>query len=170
MDYKFYKVTEGEFVDAVIKAIDDRALAIKALSDFEAKVGATSTAEYNRGGIAYFNFNKAPDMKMWKKAHDGFMPRLGTKEGKLLNKELCALPKVVVIQDCLKVLGLNNMMVLGSPTSRGIQMYSASFCGKVESKTYFVKVPQEKGGKNKELPPDLVECKEWEVLKFMDEE
>lgn len=169
MEYKFYKVTQGEFVDAVTKAIDDRELALKSLNDFESKVGATGTAEYNRGGIAYFTFNEEPDMKLWKKAHDGFMPRLGTKAGKELNKELCALPKVVIIQDCLDVLGLNNMMVLGENTGRGFAMHSASFCGKNKSKTYFVKVPQEKSDKNRELSPDLIECKEWEMLKFMED-
>lgn len=130
-------------------------------------MGAIGTAEYKSGGVAYFEFNTAPCMKTWKKAHEGYMPRLSTKEGKALRKELVALPKLVALDDCLDIFKLNNMMVLGKSTSRGISIHSATFCGNNESKTYFIKVPQEKGQEYKPVSSDLVECKEWEMLKFM---
>ena len=136
--------------------------------DFEKEVGASGTAEYNLGGVAYFTFTDKPCMQTWKKRHDGFMPRLGSKEGKALQKRLFALPRVGIIDDCLDAFKLNNMMVLGEATSTGVRMHGATFCGKHESKTYFIKVPQVKGQEYKPISSDMVECKEWEMLKFMD--
>ena len=169
MEYKFYKVTEGAFIERVTNAIADRENAIKQLQEFKKESGASGIAEYQSGGVAYFEFDEKPCMKLWKKDLKGFMPRRGTKEGKLLSEKLRSLPSVKNIQDSLDVLKLDNMMVFGESTGRGVRLHSASFCGKQDKKTYFIKVPQEKGQEYIPASSDLVECKEWEVLKFMDE-
>ena len=109
-------------------------------------------------------------MTLWKKVSDGFLPRRGTKDGKELSARLRKLPVTINLQDCLSVFELTNMMVLGESTNRGVAMHSASFCGKHATSTYFVKVPQEKGSEYKPTSIDLVECKGWEMLKFMEEE
>ena len=169
MKFKYYKVTSGAFIDRVAQAVVERDNAIKQLSMFEKEVGANGVAKYSAGGIAYFTFDEKPCMTLWKKVLDGFMPRRGTKDGKLLSEKLRTLPCIENIQDCLDTLKLNNLMVLGESTPRGVRMHGASFCGKHGRKTYFIKVPQEKGNEYTPVSTDLVECKEWEMMKFMDE-
>lgn len=170
MEHKYYKVTTGPFIEAVAQAVEDNEKATKAIHKFVDKVGAKEVAKYDTGKVAYFSFETPPDKSLWKVALHGHMPRMGTKVGKALASELDSLPKFNDLQALLKMFGLHKMMVLGEATNRGVRMHSAHFCGKHDSQTYFIKVPQEKGNEYKPTSPDLIECKEWEMLKFMDEE
>jgi hypothetical protein len=73
------------------------------------------------------------------------------------------------VQSALDVFSLEGLMVIGESTGRGCRMHEASFCGQNNNKTYFVKVPQCKEQPYTPTSNDLVECKEWEMLKFMED-
>lgn len=73
--------------------------AISAQKEVAAKYNITQWRRGHWGVAGRFSavyFANTPDLKIWKLVlePDGYMPKLNTKEGKAINKEFAAMPKV----------------------------------------------------------------------------
>jgi hypothetical protein len=169
MEYKFYKVTSGKFIERLKEIGNQRKIAIDKLNSLCDEVGAESASEYNGGGLACFNFAKTPDKSIWKPCSTGWMPKLSTKEGKLIAKKVKDLGKIPSQQMALDVFDLVGYRVFGDNTASGIEVGRAVFCGHMKYETFFIKVPQDKESPYIPTCDSMVECKELEMLKFMDE-
>ena len=169
MNYKYYKITGGKFVERYEEIVNQRAESIRALNELCSEVGAESASEFSRGGLAFFNFSKEPDRKIWKCALNGYMPKVSTKEGKAISKKISSMPEIISTDDALECIGLKGLRVFGESTGMGVRVHSATFCGKLPERTFFIKVPQCEENPYVPKDKDMVECKEWEMLKFMDE-
>ncbi len=166
--FKYFQITEKATLDQIencLKSVDAREVEIKELiKAFNAK----DCLQYNRGGIAGFSFEyeSLPDMTEWKKVKHGYLPR-AKSEG---NKKLKALTESRDWRESIKVYGLGGEMIIGemAPSGRGFLMHSSSISGDRKHNFYAVKVPYQDSF-DKELDPSLVEIKEWEYMKKMEE-
>jgi hypothetical protein len=166
MKFKYFKITEQSALDDIelaLQSIEERDLAVKSLAD---KLGAYDCLQYTHGGIAAFKFYSTPDKLVWKKVKHGFLPRSKTEEYKILS----GLPSLLEWQDVIKRYGFGNEMIIGerSSSGTGIRMHSSSLKGNRKSSFYAIVVPYS-ADFEKEVHQSLVELKEWEVLKAIDE-
>ena len=169
---RFFKIElqHGTLIEQYFKL---REAAIAKLEVFSEK-HSVKDVYYSDTRVSFVTFDGTPDMAVWKKASDGFMPRAK-------QKELCS-DVVDINQPCsrdivIKGIFGNSMRFLlaGTPKPEGgIPMYSAQFYG--DTNGYFIQLPwtDEKPGidsgylKNP-IPDGLTEVKEWEVLRSIDE-
>ena len=166
MKFKYFKITEQSALDDIelaIQSIEARDLAVKNLAK---KLGAEDCLQFNGGEIAAFTFYVWPDKSIWKSVKHGFLPKVKTEEGKMV----AALPKILDWQDVIKRYGFGHEMILGEPSAnrRGFPMHSSSLKGNRESSFYAIKAPYTDEF-DRELHVSLLELKEWEVLKAIDE-
>jgi hypothetical protein len=166
MKFKYFKITEQSALDSIelaLQSIEARALAVKTLVK---KLGAYDCLQYNEGGIAAFAFSEIPDKTVWKYVKHGFLPRVKTKEHKMVVN----LPKILEWQDVIKSYGFGREMIIGEPSAntRGFPMHSSSLKGNRHSSFYAIKVPYTEEF-DREVHNSLIELKEWEVIKAIDE-
>lgn len=168
MDYKFYKTTDLEFIGKLQRMRDHQIAYMENINKVASQVGAYDCLHYRSGGIACFKFKQEPDRKVWKKSHDGFLPKVSNKYGKEIDEQIRAVKQPKPLDDALKEYKFP-MLVMGEATARGVMMHDSTLFGKFDKKTFFVRVPTSKNCDFK--PPEIfTEVKEWEALKFMDEE
>ena len=166
MNFKYFQITETEALNRIeqcLVSIEDRDEAIKELTK---KLGAYNCLQWSRGGIAAFCFHNTPDKTIWKNVKHGFMPKAKTDELKMIAN----LPEAIDYQDVIKKYGFGGEMIIGEPSGagRGFPMHSSSLKGNRKTGFYAVKVPYEVEFK-KSVHPSLVEIKEWEMMKGIDE-
>lgn len=166
MNFKYFQITEKETLDHIescLVSIEVRGAAVKALSK---KLGAYDCLQWNNGGIAAFCFSDRPDKAIWKSVKHGFMPKAKTDELRLL----ADIPKAVDYRDIIKKYGFGGEMIIGEPTGsgRGFPMHSSSIRGSRKTGFYAIKVPYQDEF-DKEVHESLLEIKEWEMLKGMEE-
>jgi hypothetical protein len=166
MDFKYFKITEQssiDYIEMALQSIEARDLAVKKLSE---KLGARDCLQYNDGRVAAFTFSEIPDKAVWKYVKHGFLPRVKTKEHKMI----VALPEILDWQKAIECYGFGNEMIIGERASngRGFRMISSSIKMNRKACFYAIKVPYT-GEFDREVHPSLVELKEWEVLKAIDE-
>jgi hypothetical protein len=166
MEFKYFKITEQSALDNIelaIKSIEARDLAVKNLAE---KMGAYDCLQYNQGSIAAFKFYSTPNKSIWKKVKHGFLPKVKTDEQKMI----VALPKLLDWQEVIKRYGFGHEMMIGDrvPNGTGFRMHSSYLKGNRESSFYAIVVPFIDEF-IKEVHISLVELKEWEVLKAIDE-
>lgn len=167
MDYLFYRTTDLDFIGK-LQCMRNKQVAYREnIEEIIKEVGAFDWAQYRTGSVAFFHFKQEPDRKVWKKSHEGFLPKVSNKEGKAIAERIKSVPTPKPLDDILKDYQFP-MMVLGESTSRGIAVHNSTLFGKFSENTFFVRVPKGKGCDF--TPPDIfTEVKEWEALKFMDE-
>ena len=164
--YKYFKITEKETLDHIEHCLLSIGVRNKAILELTRELGARECFQWNRGGIASFSFNGRPDKAIWKKVKHGYMPKVKTTEDKLMQ----ALPKSIDYREIIKKYSFGDEMILGEPTrpSGWLAMVSSSIQGSKKNKFYVIKVPYQ-GEFDREVDKSLLEIKEWEMLKGMDE-
>lgn len=158
-NYKFFQITDAldlKFIqDAHQSEIDYQQKVLDMAQDF----GAVRAFFYNRSKeVAYFIFNNTPDRDIWKKANNGFLPKVSTEPAKLLRD--LALPTKP--EDVFERYGLANHSVL-----LGLAEYYTYLDG-VNDGPMFLAVPYE-GEWTFDLPKSLREVKEWQMMKAIDQ-
>lgn len=168
MEYKFYRVTEGPMIErlAEIKAMRDESS--KKLNELAGTYDATEILTFTSGSVAAFVFDNKPDLAVWKKVQHGWLPKVSTKQGKIIGKNVKACGERPSFKDALKVYGIKNMMILGTASSRGMPMHTAQLVGHFDDMVFFVKVPYTDGEPYVCKFDTMVEVKEWEMLKHID--
>jgi hypothetical protein len=166
MKFKYFKITEQSALDDIelaLKSIEARDLAVKNLAD---KLGAYDCLQFSDGGIAAFKFKSAPDKSTWKKSKYGFLPKAKTDEQKMM----VSLPRLLDWQEVIKRYGFGHEMIIGERASNGtgFRVHSSSIKGNRKSSFYAIKAPYTDEF-DREVHDSLVELKEWEVLKAIDE-
>lgn len=167
VNWKFFKITNEEHVKFIHDALASRDKAIDAAIQLRDKVGAKEVYQYDTGSVAAFCFYGSKvyiDMTVWKKVKNGHMPRAKTE----LAKEVKDLPKIKDANDVCKFYGFGGEMVLGEQTARGFKMHSSYVRGVKGTGTWCISVPYT-GEFEKSIDPSLIELKEWEMLKLIDE-
>ncbi|XUO88464.1 hypothetical protein RVM26_05020 [Halomonas sp. KM072] len=193
MNFRYFRITEGPVVDEVRRILAERKKISELLTQLERRIGAKESRIYNHSGkVAGFKFEQAPDVYVWRKPdRDGlYMPRKTSPTGKALHKEIEALPRLPSIQNALTLIDLPPHSPLTFDSGR---CYFASLYGFPAKGVLFVRVPWrdidpeliEEYRRDKETShcfnaeyehamwtptPEMVEVKEWEVLKEMDKD
>lgn len=165
MNFKYLQITDKETLDhieACLVSIESRDAALKELAK---KFGAMDCLQWSSGGVAAFCFIDRPDKKSWKNVKHGFMPKAKTDELKLLQK----IPSAEDYRDIIKKYGFGGEMIIGEQVSSGgFRMHSSSIKGNRKSGFYVIKVPyQDEFGR--EVDISLIEIKEWEMMKGIEE-
>ena len=166
MKFKYFKITEKQAIDDIelaIQSIEVRDVAVKELSE---KVGAYNCLQFSEGSIAGFKFNSNPDKAIWKKVKHGFLPKVKTAEYRIMAE----LPKKLDYRDIIKQYGFGGERMIGErvPNGTAFRMHSSYIKGNRKSAFYAIVVPYEEEF-NREVHPTLLELKEWEVLKAIEE-
>jgi hypothetical protein len=166
MQFKYFKITAQASLDAIelaLQSIEVRDLAVKCLAD---KLGAYDCLQFSDGGIAAFKFKSAPDKAKWKKSKYGFLPKAKTDEQKMM----VSLPRLLDWKEVIKRYGFGHEMIIGDrvPNGTAFRMHSSYLKGNRKSSFYAIVVPYS-GDFEKEVHQSLVELKEWEILKAIDE-
>jgi hypothetical protein len=166
MDFKYFKITEQSALDDIelaIQSIETRNLKVEKLTE---KLGAYDCLQFSEGSVAAFKFYSSPDKAIWKKSKHGFLPKVKTDEYKMMSE----LPKQLDYRDVIKQYGFGEEMMIGDrvPNGTAIRMHSSYIKGNRESGFYAIVVPYTDEF-DREVHPSLVELKEWEVLKAIDE-
>lgn len=194
---RFFKVTDGPFVDAMNEIRAQNEENYQQAQSLCEKHGGKSVIYWNRGGIAAFVFDEDPgrDWKLIRRKAlaeiEGVkvLPKKSCKKGKEVSKELDAIPKHRDLSEALAAIGLPNNYPLIFMCREG-KALSAYYCGSHSEKIYFISVPW-KEVSNEELEAykkdsnsydselkfltewnpheSMEEVKEWEVDKYMDE-
>ena len=166
MKFKYFKITEQSALDDIelaIQSIEVRDLAVKNLTK---KLGAEDCLQFQGGNIAAFTFSVWPDRSIWKSVKHGFLPKVKTEEGKMVS----ALPKILDWQNVIERYGFGSEMMIGdrAQNGTGFRMHSSSLKGNRHSSFYAIKAPYTDEF-DREVHESLIELKEWEVLKAIDE-
>ena len=191
--YRYFRVTTGPLVEVGRALTQRRHEAFVAMRAFRDEIGASSVVSFSNGDVAGFEFDSPPDDNLWRQttAHGYFKPKSNTKAGKALKARIEALPKMPSLSLALSEVGLcNNFPSLID----GHKAYSSVAFGAPERGVIFVKVPW-RDADPKELAEykqqresatrtrwsceldhllwtptvDMIEVKEWEVLREIDE-
>lgn len=95
MYFKTLKTSEtGKKIASVLKRKTE---AENEAEKLVAEIGATKHADGYWavfGGISRVDFEEDPDSKLWKREHDGWLPKRNTKKGKEIYNKIKALPVV----------------------------------------------------------------------------
>lgn len=168
VEFKFFKIVCPVALDELKQIRARKQVRQDAILELVKEFGAEYAREYRRGGIAYFSFpcGHSIDGRVWKKAHDGLYPKARTAEV----EKIRALPPAEQFENVLSRWGLGGEMVLGAPVGPrgGFPMHSSHLLGDFGKQFFYIKVPYT-GEYDKPTPEGLVEIKEWEALKGMDE-
>ena len=163
--FKYFKITEQSTLDHIEECLVSVGVRVEATDALKLEVGAYECRSYSSGEIAYFAFNSQPDRKVWKKVKGGFMPKAKTKENNLI----LDLPKSIDYRDITKKYNLGGEMMLGDQApSGGFRMHSSYIRGSRKSGFYAIVVPYQKDF-DRDIDDSLVEIKEWELLKEIEE-
>ena len=165
MKFKYFKITEQSTLDHIEECLVSVTKRERANLDLSKKFGAKEVFMYDSGGIGYFVFDSLPDMTLWKKVKHGFMPRAKTNEQNLMRE----LPEQLQYNDIIKKYNLGGEMIIGERVNgRGFSMHSSYVRGSRKSGFYAIVVPYQKDF-DRDIDDSLVEIKEWELLKEIEE-
>lgn len=189
--FRFFRCTSGLLLEEIQWLIKQRDEAGKAYQAFAEEIGAEGVRVWTRGGIAGFAFDTEPDQGAWKKRNKNglYWPRKNTPPGKDLWKQIEALPAYPSVQQALQVVDLSGFAPVMIEGSKG---YAPVVFGFPAKGVLFVRLPWRKVEPSEierylnerragsrwsvelehllwEPPADLVEVKEWQVLKEQEE-
>lgn len=165
MNFKYLQIINKETLDHIERCLVSIEVKDKYLADLAKKFGAYECLQWNGGGIAAFCFSNRPDKAIWKSVKYGFMPKAKTDELKQLGET----PKSIDYRDIIKKYGFGGEMIIGDQVSTGgFRMHSSSIKGSRKSSFYVIKVPYQDEF-DREIHSDLVEIKEWEMMKGIEE-
>lgn len=191
--HHYFRVTTGPLIEAGRALMQRRSEAIDVIKAFCAEIGATNVRTYTSGDLAGFDFDTPPDARVWASPTKSGMyrPRANTKAGRELKARVDALPKVPDLSSTISEVGLcHNFPAL----IQGRMGYSSVAFGAPERGVMFVKVPwrdedpqelaEYKQQRESDKPTrvscsldhllwtptaDMIEVKEWEVLREVEE-
>jgi len=166
MKFKYFKITEQSAIDDLELAIQSIGVRNSAVAGLAEKLDAYDCLQFSEGSIAGFKFYSSPDKAIWKKVKHGFLPKVKTDEYKMISE----LPKKLDYRDVINRYGFGNEMLIGERASNGtgFRMHSSYIKGNRESAFYAIVVPYNEEF-DREVHVSLLEMKEWEVLKAIDE-
>ena len=165
--FKFFKITQQEVIERIKSAHKSIGDFNEALLELKDEFGASHVQFFNRShSLACFQFhgNSCVDKKVWKKGNGGWLPKVKTEH----KRKVDSLPKVIDPNSIIQVYGLGNEMVLGEAESRGIPMHSSQLIGNIDKERLYIKVPFN-GDFSLNLDQSLIEVKEWEVMRDLDQ-
>lgn len=195
MYYRYFKVTSGPLLEELtrMKAINDENAA-----GYGAIATDLGVSQWMMFGTCFggFIFDTPPDSKVWRQVQNYskvFAPRKNVTAGKELWKRISAVVRKVDYNDALKVIDVSRSWLCVDHN----RMTTAALCaGLIGESTIFIRVPWRDVDPEKlaaykaqrELPkdqrttwdeelehllwtphPSMVEVKEWEMLKWKDE-
>lgn len=190
---RHFRVTTGPLMDAARAIRQERREAFEVCDKLCKELSADSFNTYRDGRFAGFVFSKQPDPSVWKQPNQFglYWPRKNTKGGKELMQRIAALPRLRDLNDSLEAVGLipHHPVLFFS----GHALISTAF-GSPELGVMFVRVPwrdedpqsladykAQRDSTNRtrwsadldhllwEPPAELIEVKEWEVQKEIEE-
>lgn len=187
---RYFRITAGPLMEAAREIEQQRGVAIATLKTFIREVGATDAQTYRDGTVAGFCFDGVACDPVWgvRDSSGVRMPRGNTKEGKALRERIKALPRVPGFSDSLKSIGLHD----GPAVINGNRFYRSLVAGTPSLGVLYLCVPwrdidpreleeygqQRDEGSNFSMEldhllwkptTDMVEMKEWEVRRDLDE-
>ncbi len=169
MKFKYLQITEKETLDHIEECLVSIRTEEVALFDLAKEFGAKECLQYSGGSVASFTFNygERPDKSVWKKVKHGFMPKVKTSEHKLL----MGVPKSIDYRDIIKKYSFGGEMFIGemSASGHGFKVHSSYLKGNRKTGFYVIVVPYADEF-DREVDSSLVEIKEWEMIKGIDEQ
>lgn len=192
---RYFRITSGPLMDAAVAIMKERRAAIEGVTAMAKELGAQGLKTYVDGRVAGFVFDKTPDQRLWKSPDQFglYMPRKNTQDGKALSKRVAAMPQLPVLVEALDAVGLVPKVPAVIDHERG-RWYSSNAFGDPDRGVMFVTVPwrdidphdldeykRQKNSGNQthfcierdhllwEPATDMVEVKEWEVQRELDE-
>lgn len=197
MYHRYFKVTSGPLIEELIKIREQRNESLAQWKAFALEIGAKEWLLYSNGAFGGFYFETPPDMSIWKqnKGDKGLTPRHSVPSGKELWNRIGKLPRMIPFDNALSAIKLDDCPVIFSDR----YAHRCTIFGCFNENVFFVKVPwvklseadevrfaEYKDNKASEEPrlwyesefdhlmwtphDSLVEVKEWEVLKWKDEQ
>ena len=165
MKFKYFKITEKQCLDEIELALQSREARDLAVKNLAEKLGAIDCLQFSEGSIAGFRFNSPPDRAVWKVVKHGFLPKVKTNEQKMIAE----LPKLIDYREIIKRYGFGGEMIIGDHSQRGgFRMHSSYIKWNRNSGFYAIVVPYTESFE-REVHPTLLELKEWEVMKAIEE-
>lgn len=168
MEHKFYRVTEGPMIERLAEIKSTRDESSRKLNELAGTYDATEILTFTSGSVAAFVFDSKPDLAVWKKVQHGWLPKVSTKQGKIIGKKVKECGDRPPFNDALKAYNLDRMMILGEMTRNGVPMCSAQLQGHFDDMVFFVKVPYTDSEPYESKFDTMVEIKEWEMMKHLD--
>lgn len=191
MYHRYFKVTSGPLIDELNRIRASRDAAFEQWKVFCEEIGANQYLLFSNGSFGGFMFPSPPDMNVWKKnkRDKGYTPRKTSPAGKELWKKIQSMPIMEPFDNALVKLDLP---VRFPVIFHGQYAYRCTLCGFFKEGVFFVKVPW-KDVDPKELEQykidrdagtrgnceyehllwtpreSMTEVKEWEFLKWQDE-
>jgi len=172
MKYQYYKVTGGKLAAKMKELREAKDAFTNHMDEVVKNVGATGWQQYRSGSVAGITFADRPDKEVWKNAEVGFLPKRSKKEGKKIQALIDKLKPPKEYNTALSLFDLDGRMIFGVATVQGVPMHKPQIVGKFapERCIFFINVPVSDDESYTPTDDDMVECKEWEMMKFMDEE
>lgn len=186
MKYSYYKILGNEVQNEIKRLIKLRSDCYQKLEDVAEEIGAKKAFIYANGCQitgCYFYFGELkPDQKYWKyarrevdsdssKALKLWSPRLNTKQGSLLNKTIKEIMLITKHErTALLKVGVSTTDFDG--VIEGNRLHSPHMRGKYADNKLFLCVPDGWAEKNNDVirHKNLVEVKEWEMIKAISEQ
>lgn len=188
--FRFFRVTDGPIMDRAREIEAANIEARKVVAAFSDEIGAKNWWQNRDGGVIGFSFEQ-PDEKIWRETRWGYLPRKSTKIGKELYRRIMLLPTMTPISSAFALSGLD----MHAPVViEGNVGHYVTASGSPKIGVMFARVPwrdvdpaeldqyrseQEAGNRWSlglshliwEPSPEMqmVEMKEWEALKEIDE-
>lgn len=188
---RYFKVTTGPLVAALQQ---HREVMKQAHAEYEAickEIGADVGKFYQRDGklVGFiFSGNPGPDPMLFKEGNFGWTPRKNTKRGKAIAKQVDAV-KTRDVKECLKAVGLANHLarifsnskaygvtIIDIPDDTPWALIAVPWYDENPDTLAQYKVDREKHHFNANLDailweptPDMVELKEWQYKKEIDD-
>lgn len=188
---RFFRITAGPLFDAAKCIEQERSESIKIIEAFCKEIGATAPHTYSDGRVAGFEFDGVACSPVWGSRDScGLrMPRGNTKDGKALRERIKALPRVPSLNDALKTVGLAHDI---PAVIAGNRWYASAAFGAPSLGVMFISVPwrdidpaeldeyrrRNAAGTHTSIEldhllwtptADMVEVKEWEVQREIDQ-
>lgn len=189
---RYFRVTTGPLIDAVKEIHKQQTAAVGQIRELINELGAKDAKLGAEGNIIGFTFDETPDSKLWKRTRRGwYYPKQSSNAGRDLIKRIKALPKHPSYDEAVLAIGLIPGFPALVDTYKGVG-HSVTLSGHIDLGVWFVTVPWEDidpgeleqykrdkaSGKRWsasldhlcwEPTADLIEVKEWQVLKEIDE-
>lgn len=170
MKHQFYKVTGGKLAAKMNELRAAKVLFNEHMAKVVETVGATNWQQFTSGPIACLNFANPPAKEVWKKESGGYMPKRSTTEGRKIQDLINTVKTPKPYNSALSLFDLSGRMVLGKMTRQGVPMCKPQIVGKFDHGVFFIKVPVTDSEPYTATDSDMVKVKEWEMLKFMEED
>lgn len=187
---RYFRVTEGPLIAAIIEANTVNRAARKLYADILQDIGAQETYLQRDNKLVAVIFDSKPNPNRYKRVDQGWYPKRNSTEGRDLHRQF-ELVKTANVQECLATVGLTTSPTIHDP-SKGVCYFAALMVIPSDPVVAYVRVPwydedpevveQYKADKAAGIRScmsldaitwdptgDMLEVKEWEMSKAIDE-